>query len=487
MIPDAILSFVCWIATSIALTSVLIASAGVCLAWLFRRARPELIHRGLLVVCLFLLATPVIQVISLSSGIGWFKIEVPTTVSSETVAPTHLTVDSQAARVDVLSTKPLVLVCLATWCFGTIIGVGRILASLVPLRKWMLSTQPCRDEMLIEAVEQITKELGIEPPTLRLAPSSVSPMVIGAIKPVLVLPCDLAETVSPKGLRAILAHECEHIRRRDNFWGVAGLLVRAMYWWNPVVHCLASQMDDACEQACDERAISVTKCVREYAESLLALAKGQSSSTRAIHCQSLLPRRSGLPQRISRMASTSFGQTLPTRMASIGLAAVLCLCVPMVIPVCAPDYSLSASNDLPQKTAFDDDVVYLSLDAHSSMSATELSSAIVQQIEDEKLGLIVDLREPNEKHWAQTRTGIPKVARQQGFSAGLPVVVIVKDHQALSPALRTIIDSSQVRLTILREGSTSDGGINQFKHPVRSRIRDPDPLVHLAMKILRHA
>ncbi|HET7132769.1 MAG TPA: M56 family metallopeptidase, partial [Gammaproteobacteria bacterium] len=56
-------------------------------------------------------------------------------------------------------------------------------------------------------------------------------------------------------LRVALVHECWHVRRRDPLLMPSVMLVRRLYWWNPLVAFLAGQALLLVEAACDRRCV----------------------------------------------------------------------------------------------------------------------------------------------------------------------------------------------------------------------------------------
>lgn len=88
------------------------------------------------------------------------------------------------------------------------------------------------------------------PKRLRICKTSaaVSPMVMGMIRPVLILP----ETVLTESrLPYVLRHELVHYRRGDIVWRWLAVLATSIHWFNPVVYVAAAQMQEACEISCD--------------------------------------------------------------------------------------------------------------------------------------------------------------------------------------------------------------------------------------------
>lgn len=78
------------------------------------------------------------------------------------------------------------------------------------------------------------------------------PMVIGFIKPVLLLP---AEDYDDRKLKLILAHELVHIKRHDLLYKLLLLLVSSLHWFNPAVHFMAKKASQGLEVCCDAKVL----------------------------------------------------------------------------------------------------------------------------------------------------------------------------------------------------------------------------------------
>lgn len=93
-------------------------------------------------------------------------------------------------------------------------------------------------------------ELAGVPKRLRVCKTSaaVSPMVMGMIRPVLILP---ETALTESRLPYVLRHELVHYRRGDIFWRWLAVLATSIHWFNPVVYVAAAQMQEACEISCD--------------------------------------------------------------------------------------------------------------------------------------------------------------------------------------------------------------------------------------------
>lgn len=79
---------------------------------------------------------------------------------------------------------------------------------------------------------------------------SVSPMIVGIMKPVLFMP-DVSDSES----EYILRHEIIHYKRKDTLLKWIMETIKVIHWFNPLAYCIACKMDEACETACDYTAV----------------------------------------------------------------------------------------------------------------------------------------------------------------------------------------------------------------------------------------
>ena len=87
------------------------------------------------------------------------------------------------------------------------------------------------------------------PPKLVCSPVAATPMLMGLVRPVVVLPCLFLEG---EALEALLSHELTHWRRRDLLVKRIAVAVSVLHWFNPAAWWLLERLDRSCELACDE-------------------------------------------------------------------------------------------------------------------------------------------------------------------------------------------------------------------------------------------
>jgi uncharacterized protein (TIGR03435 family) len=98
---------------------------------------------------------------------------------------------------------------------------------------------------------------------------ALEPGVFGIVRPVLLWPRGISARLSDEQIGAILAHELEHARRRDNLTASVHMAVQALFWFHPLVWWIGARLLHERERACDEAVIHSGREPDVYAESIL--------------------------------------------------------------------------------------------------------------------------------------------------------------------------------------------------------------------------
>ena len=100
-----------------------------------------------------------------------------------------------------------------------------------------------------ELYDRCCKELGVKPLPLWIVNKSMSPGIAFFGEPVLLVPLSLCGDESR--LRFALLHELTHKKRGDHYMTLLLNILRAVYWFDPVVHLAFSELRSDMESACD--------------------------------------------------------------------------------------------------------------------------------------------------------------------------------------------------------------------------------------------
>lgn len=134
----------------------------------------------------------------------------------------------------------------------------------------------------IEAIiATLAARFSIARPQLLISPAATQPFTSGVVRPVIILPAAIAESLNEKELSALLAHELAHIRRRDFVSKWALLFLTRLSWLNPIAGGLYRRIGLELECASDKLAGRITGLHGTLARTLVktnSLIKDQPAS-----------------------------------------------------------------------------------------------------------------------------------------------------------------------------------------------------------------
>lgn len=152
------------------------------------------------------------------------------------------------------------------------------------LRELLLVKQLRREVMLPDTLlEQrfidLKEQTGIRKTVLlRLSEKVQVPMMLGHLKPIVLLPLSLVSRLDVQQVEAILLHELAHIKRHDYFWNILQMVMETLLFFNPVAWWLSGLIREEREHCCDDYVLRRTQQSLPYAHALLALEEYRISS-----------------------------------------------------------------------------------------------------------------------------------------------------------------------------------------------------------------
>jgi beta-lactamase regulating signal transducer with metallopeptidase domain/protocatechuate 3,4-dioxygenase beta subunit len=85
-----------------------------------------------------------------------------------------------------------------------------------------------------------------------------APALFGVLRPVILLPRDVAESYDAAALKLIFLHEIAHLQRRDLWTQVLASLILAVHWFNPLAWWAGRRLRVEAEMAADAQALKYT-------------------------------------------------------------------------------------------------------------------------------------------------------------------------------------------------------------------------------------
>jgi uncharacterized protein (TIGR03435 family) len=185
-----------------------------------------------------------------------------------------------------------------------------------------------RTRMILRAASPLDLSLPIHALS---SPVLIEPGVFGVFRPVLLLPDGITDRLTSSQLRAVIAHELCHVRRRDNLAAAFHMAVEGLFWFHPLVWWIGARLVDERERACDESVLSQGGEPETYAEGILSVCR--------FYLESPLPCASGvtgadLRKRIESIMTAGIGVNLSmSRKVLLATTAIASISLPLAVGI----------------------------------------------------------------------------------------------------------------------------------------------------------
>ena len=185
---------------------------------------------------------------------------------------------------------------LSIWIIGAVLSAAWYLEGYRRFRRELTGTLKAP----LPADRAIYESITDKPcPRLYRSAAVRTPMLLGVLHPMIVLP---DKVYSPDMLQGVLAHELTHYRRGDVLFKWFSVLVSVLHWFNPVTRLFRSELDRACELACDEKLLRGMDAREKqlYGDMLIALAADRRLP-RSVVATSFAVEKRNLKERLSQI------------------------------------------------------------------------------------------------------------------------------------------------------------------------------------------
>ncbi|MGH7201210.1 MAG: M56 family metallopeptidase, partial [Planctomycetaceae bacterium] len=189
----------------------------------------------------------------------------------------------------------------AVFSLAAVLGLGRLLGGAWAVARCRRRARPLTDAALLEQADLLRAELGCRAAIeLRETDSLLTAATTGWRRPAILLSLRWREWTDEE-LRAVLAHEIAHVRRRDFPAVCLAQCVTVLHFYHPLVHWLARRLRLDQELAADALAASVTGGRDRYLRTLAEMALRQSDERLSWPATAFLPTRHTFLRRIEML------------------------------------------------------------------------------------------------------------------------------------------------------------------------------------------
>lgn len=251
---------------------------------------------------------------------------------------------AQTALNDTAAISPLATIApyaAAAYLLSVALMLTRLVAALWGGRRLRLGSTAVEDECVLALVRGCAQEAGLRvPPVIACCQRISVPVVLGVVRPLILLPAALLTGLTPDQLRAVVAHELAHIRRYDLLLNLLQRVVEALLFFHPAVWYLSRRMTIERENCCDDLVVSIGWDRARYADALIRMAelcterRGAPGAAQFAALAAGGDRPSQLKRRVLRILGE---ESPPLRLTGRGLVLLvaliaLLLFAPLVMP-----------------------------------------------------------------------------------------------------------------------------------------------------------
>lgn len=157
----------------------------------------------------------------------------------------------------------------ACWIIGFLLIGIRTTGAMIVTRVTIIRDLKLPDDYLKAIVDRIYKVVNLTASVrVRITDKIISPMVIGFVKPIVILPVAAISGLSTAQLEAVLVHELSHIRRLDHILILLQAIACQVLFFHPAIWFLNAEIDRERENCCDDLVMETNNNPINYIKAL---------------------------------------------------------------------------------------------------------------------------------------------------------------------------------------------------------------------------
>lgn len=159
------------------------------------------------------------------------------------------------------------------WIVGTPITFALLATGIVGAERLRRSSLAINEGAIADACRRLATSLRItRRVTVAVCERVAAPVLVGIVRPMILLPPAALTGWSPDEIEMVLLHELAHVRRWDNLVNLVQRLVESLLFFHPAVWWISGWIRREREAYCDAVVVGQTNRPHAYAEMLVALA-----------------------------------------------------------------------------------------------------------------------------------------------------------------------------------------------------------------------
>jgi len=234
---------------------------------------------------------------------------------------------------------------LLVWIIGVLVLSVRLLLGFIGIHRFKRDLEPMPHAMK-SRIALLCEKLGLsEFSRVFKSPYVTQAMVVGCVRPMILLPVAMVSHMSPDMLEAVIAHELAHIRRFDLWVNLLQRITETVLFYHPAVWWLSSRIRNERELCCDDLAVRATGERLAYASALQQAVKMARQQAQPVLAMGLGKR----PGKILNRVQHVLGITTPEKNNHFWQAGVAGIALLATMAFMASDYLTAAEQSLDEE------------------------------------------------------------------------------------------------------------------------------------------
>lgn len=186
------------------------------------------------------------------------------------------------------------------WLLGVLFFIIKSLGGYLYIERLKRTSRLSIPISLVTKFDVLKRKLNIRKNIEYLESSMIKvPMVVGHMKPLILLPMGLISGIPVNHLEAIIAHELGHIKRNDYLINIFKIIAELILFYHPLTWWFSRIIENERENCCDDISIQLTGNAIEYAKALSNLQ--EIVNNKLLPAPTLFRNKESLYERISRI------------------------------------------------------------------------------------------------------------------------------------------------------------------------------------------
>ena len=162
------------------------------------------------------------------------------------------------------------------WAFVVLVKCIKLGSNLFELHYLKTSQVYPAGKHWEDEVARLSQKMGLNK-AVKVLQSGLTqvPLVIGHLKPVILIPLGMITAIKPREIEMMLLHELAHIKRLDFLVNILQHVLELLFFFNPAVLWISTLIRKERENCCDEMVLQVAMEKHSYIQALLSFQEYQ--------------------------------------------------------------------------------------------------------------------------------------------------------------------------------------------------------------------